>query len=468
MKNELFEIEFHPMTGGTERLLRTGDAERFNWCRGKFGIPYGLNFLSASEMTENCVKQTFSYFSYLDVIAERRLTEQGLRESYTFVNVGDSALTFEEGELGVYATFADGTDIYEVALNRRAHSHIFCGGDTAYIYNARMNGKPDGAGLVLTKGGVTSFQEENGTRDKRGDIALKLPPLTLESKESYTLEWLVFPYQNKSEFLKIIRREGALMPQVADYYVKRGETLTITAEAERARLFDKEVEFSQGKAVVPIDCCGEQRIDIIYGGGKKTFVKIFAGEKEDIDCAAILKRHGVKKLFSKKNSSAPLIEARKNLDWYNKIGDKGYLALAAVDMFRYYRAYRAERFADICLPAEVFKHSEDLIPHLESQAACALEDRGIFGFYKEAAAFDVLLKAYEITSNDGYLAAARQRLKRLSAFIGIQPDYKSYGVPDLYKNDIDQRIPELIDCSALLGYQSTLAEYFLKQNKSLE
>ncbi len=469
MKNTLFEIELHPMTGGVERFVKAQDAGHFNWCRGKFGIPSGMNFLSKLELSDNCAKEVFAYFSYLDLEVERRLTDEGLRESYSFKNTGDTVMEFKEGELGIYATFADSTDIAEVALKRRAHSHIWCGGDTAYIHNDRMGGSTDGLGLVLTNGRIIGFEEESGTRDSRGDIVLKLPALTLKGGESYTLEWLVFGYENRKEFRKIIRREGALTLSVSDYHVKRGNTITIASEqAERAVLHDAEVLFSQGKAEIVVDCEGEQRIDIFYQNGKYTFINIFAGERETVDTAAILKRHGVKKLFSRKNSSEPLIEALKNIDWYKKIGDKGYLALAAVDMFRYYRAFRAERFADICLPAEVFKEAPELIPHLIKQAVAALEDKGIFGFYSEVAAFDLLLKAYDVTGNEGFHAAALIRLERLSRFVGTQPDYKAFAQPDLYRNQIDIRIPELIDCGALVGNKSTLAEYFLKETAALD
>lgn len=467
MKNEVFEIEFHPMTGGIERLIITNDAAHFNWCRGKFGFPSGMNFLSGFERSDECVKQTYAYFSYLDLIVERRLTDEGLRESYTFKNTGDAIMEFKEGELGIYATFADSTDIAEVALKRRAHSHIRCGGDTSYIHNDRMDGSSGGLGLVLTKGRIVGYEAENGTRDSRGDIILKLPAITLKSQESYILEWLVFPYENRKAFCDCLRREGAMIPSVSDFFVKRGETVTITAEAERAVLHDKEICFLDGKAEIRVDCEGEQRIDIFYNNGKNTFIKIFAGERGEADASAILKQHAVKKLFSKKNSSQPLIQAIKNAEWYNKIGDKGYLALAAVDVFRYYRDFNAERFADICLPIEIFRDNSELTAHLIKQAASALEDKTVFGFYSEAAAFDVLLKTYEITKNEGYLEAARQRLKRLTAFVGTQPEYKIFGQPDLYRNDIDTRIPELIDCSALFGYKITLGEYLLKETAAL-
>ncbi len=462
MKNEVFEIEIHRMTGGIERLIRAEDPRFFNWTRGRFGIPGGMNFLDKTEINGDCITQTYAFFSYLDLIVKRSLEPDGLREKYIFKNTGNEPMAFEQGELGIYATFADSTDIAEVALARRAVSHVFAGGDTAYIFNAALDGGEAGVGLVLTKGSLVESVYENATSTFKGDILLKLPAFKLDSGDSYELEWLVFPYNSRKEFFEIIGREGALVLELDSYYAAKGDEITIKADAEKAVLHGKEYEFSEGSVNVPATHEGEQNIELFYDGGRRTFAKVFVGARKAPGMAEILGAHGVRKPFSKRHSAQPLIESIKNLDWYQKIGDKGYLALSCVELFRYYRIYKGERLADIGIPLAVIKESEELQSHFHNQVINALSYSGVHYLYNEAATLDMLLKAYSLWQEEGYLAAAKNRAQRLRAFVGIQPDYLAFNRAGLMRNDCqcDSDIFELIDAFHLCGKNCTLGEYF--------
>ncbi|NCA67087.1 MAG: hypothetical protein EOM87_03370 [Clostridia bacterium] len=443
MKNDIFEIDIHRMTGGIERLTKVGDNNFFNWIQGRFGMPFGMNFLDKTEILEGIVRQTYAYFSYLDLYVERELTEEGLKEKYTFKNTGDKEMVFTEGELGIYATFADSLDIAEVAKNRRAHSHIWCGAYSSYIYNAKMNGAEDGVGLVLTKGALSRHTEEDGNSGKRGDVVLRLPAITLDEGETYELEWLVFPYENKQQFFDIIESKGALLIEASNFFPSIGDNIIIRAKADKASLNGAEFAFDNNIAEVPILFEGEQQINISYGE-KHTFIRVFAGEYVSADTDKIIEYYGVKKCLSKKSSAKPLLEARKNVDWYKKIGDRGYLALASVELFRYYRIYKAENIADIGIPIVFFKDNQELLGQFKNQVINAISLTGRYGFYKELAAFDMLKYAYSIWNEEGYYIAAQSSEKRLLSWLGIQPDYRLFKRPDLYKNnEISASIGEL-------------------------
>lgn len=431
MKNEIFEIDIHHMTGGIERLAKVGDPEYFNWCRGRFGIPKGMNFLDKSETLEDGIRQVFAFFSYLDLIVERKLTPEGLKETYTFKNTGEEKMDFDAGELGIYATFADSADIAEVALPRRAHSHIWCGDNTVYILNSRMNGVEEGVGLALLKGSLVKATSENGSYKTRGDVVMELPRISLQANETYTIEWLIFPYKNNREFWSVLDKVGALTINIEKFNYSKGETAVIHANAEKAILFGVEYQFNEGVAEIPLNAEGEQKIDIYYGDNKHTFINIFVGDVKTAELDTIISLHGIKKFLSRKNSATVLIEARKNIDWYKKIGDDKYLRNAKSELLIYYNACRGEHIVDIGIP-EMLISDTDIAAHFLAQLDNALKYKGLYNLYQEASTLDMLIKAYRVWGDERYLEEAKIRNSRISAWLGVQPDYKYYKKPDLY------------------------------------
>lgn len=282
--NNNFKVDFNKANGAIEGLRLVSDSTCFNWVesRNGYGIPYGNAFLLKSETGDNTIKLTYQYFSELQLIITRELTVDGMVEQYSFVNNGKDTLHFTEGELGIFMPFNDSFDTAEVSLMRRCHSHIWCGGNTAYIYNLRMNGDNPNVGLVMTKGYITSYGiEKTFLKGDRGDFVMLLPETDIPSGGSVSLDFLVFYYSSYEDFEEIVRDKGGCICTADCYTPEVGDSISVTAYGANSVVSGGVTyKIEGGKCDVVINDEGEQRIVVNYSD-KQTFININAFSKKE-------------------------------------------------------------------------------------------------------------------------------------------------------------------------------------------
>lgn len=198
-----------------KELILSNDTYKMNWIEG--------------EHEWGTVKCT----APLDVAVKSEHSGDIVKESYTFTNNTTKDVFTALTELGIYATFNDDYTDSATCLKSRCNTHIWCGGEVSYVMALRMGGAAPHLGLVLTKGSLGGYSVE---RDKarmsndRGDFILHPSPLSLAPGESYTLEWTLFPFEDKADFYRQAKRYcGKFIEIEAEKYVLfKGEEINIT------------------------------------------------------------------------------------------------------------------------------------------------------------------------------------------------------------------------------------------------
>ena len=217
MSNLIFSTHF--TTGGIEDIHLEGDNTHFRWVRGTFGVPLGMNYLEEKKQEEGGDLLLFKYFNDLSLTVRRQYVPQGILEEYTFVNASNQPIDLSQAEYGVSVSFADGRDIKKVALPRRAYSRAVKTDNLFFVYNSRVGGQADGVGLVLTQGVLGEYKAIRYAKTKPWEHTLFLPKVTLEPQQSLSFSWLIFYYQDLSEFCSTVApylANGALSAEIQE------------------------------------------------------------------------------------------------------------------------------------------------------------------------------------------------------------------------------------------------------------
>lgn len=149
----------------------------------------------------------------LAVKVERYLTENGrLKESYRFTNITMFPIVPQITEVGIYVTFHDNYEAAAECMERRCHTHLFCGGEVSYIQAFRMGGRPPHLGLQLVKGNIVTYsieRDEEKRSDDRGDFILHPEFQPIEPGETVEIAWELFWFEDQKDFEdKLLEKTG--------------------------------------------------------------------------------------------------------------------------------------------------------------------------------------------------------------------------------------------------------------------
>lgn len=135
-------------------------------------------------------------------------------------------------DISIYTPFNDDYTISRECVERRCHTHIWCGENITYVMALRMGGEPPHLGLVLTDGSIGGYSVERDLArisNDRGDFILHPAPTALAPGGSFKIEWLLFRHEGKADFYKKLR---VLCPRyisvrAEEYVIFRGEQIKI-------------------------------------------------------------------------------------------------------------------------------------------------------------------------------------------------------------------------------------------------
>lgn len=197
-----------------KELIAPGERYGMNWVAGK--TEWGTVKAPASiraEVQTSCVE---------GVIEER----------YIFTNISDVPVFTSRKDIAVYTPFNDDYCGAEECVVRRCHTHIFCGGEVAYVCALRMGGEGPHMGLVLTQGSLAGYSVERDTAqmsNDRGDFMLHPSPAALEPGESFCVAWKLFWHNGKEDFYD-------RLPRLAPHYIKVEATQYVVFCGETVQL----------------------------------------------------------------------------------------------------------------------------------------------------------------------------------------------------------------------------------------
>lgn len=279
--NKSFVIEEN-QEGYMTSLSHNEDKDQMNWIEGK--RLWGEVVCPAA----------------IHVEIKREFTKDGnLRESFQFTNNTSFPVFFEKTDLGIYTTFNDNYQEASECLEKRCHTHIFCGEEASYVMALRMSGRGPHLGMKFLKGSVLSYSVERNLEQRsndRGDFILHPHIAKLEPEAGIEIQRELFWFETKEEFYEeLLRTQGfpVVFPDQCTYF--KGESMRFkiairdTGKKEAVRLQYNGMNIPYGaevkdgirwiSAYLLADREGEYRIDI-QAEGKKTFLCLY--------CCAVL------------------------------------------------------------------------------------------------------------------------------------------------------------------------------------
>lgn len=129
----------------------------------------------------------------------RKVSRKGddVVETYTFRNKGKKAARLTN--IGIYTPFNDNYPDATICMTSRCYTHIWPGGEAAWVKAVRMNGKGPHMGLVVTRGAISDYEvwqrdQKKGSSNFRGVFALCPPDTTLQPGKEMVVEWRLFAF----------------------------------------------------------------------------------------------------------------------------------------------------------------------------------------------------------------------------------------------------------------------------------
>ena len=235
-----------------------GDCSEMNWVQGsrRWGTVHSPGALEAQ--------------------VRRELLDNGrLREVYRFTNVTAFPVFLKNTDVGIYVTFNDNYEAAQECLERRCHTHVFCGQEASYVQAFRMGGRPPHLGLQLIKGSIDGYSVERDVdkrSEDRGDFILHPVFPVIEPGETAEVVWDLFWFEDREDFERRLLEES-------DFPFVKAENCTFFPGEEMG--FD----IRMGKAVedgdICVECNGEKAAWKLLAGKSGTVVRISDGGQEE-------------------------------------------------------------------------------------------------------------------------------------------------------------------------------------------
>ncbi len=168
-----------------KELIHSQDKYKMNWIEGN--TEWG---------TVKCVVP-------LDIEVKSQRNGDIVKEEYIFTNNTGKDIFTRLTDIGIYTPFNDDYTTAAECMTNKCHTHIWCGGETAYIMALRMGGEAPHLGLVLNSGSIGGYSVERDIErqsNDRGDFILHPSPFSIAPGKSYTISWTLFFHNGKEDF----------------------------------------------------------------------------------------------------------------------------------------------------------------------------------------------------------------------------------------------------------------------------
>lgn len=248
--------------------MLAADGTQYPWVTAKYG--WGLGYLSQDGQHHDWLfeRKDGAALIYkagnVEVRVKRYVDDNGdLRETYKLTNTGKHAVSLSN--IGIYTPFNDNYPDAQTCMTSRCNTHIYAGGDCAWVDAVRMSGKGHHLGLVVTRGAIADYEvwergSDKGWSNFRGVFALNMPDMTLKPRQSYTLRWTLFEH-SEVDFNEQILRRGGIIAASDKYVYAVGETAKV-----RFMLPNGKIKIVSR----PIDKQGESKVTYTYKGHTAT------------------------------------------------------------------------------------------------------------------------------------------------------------------------------------------------------
>lgn len=218
MKNSVFDIQFDEKKGLLTSLILYNDEEKANFIKEGRGLaePHGVLWCAFGykKAYKEIEPYQFESFTEQDKYATAVFSRRGVKIEETFIleenllrikisvkNKKGYPVYFKKEDCAFFMPFADSYDNSEICAKVRCHTHIAAFGENSYVQTERMGCSEYNVGVVLTKGSVDSYSQENcWESNNRGYFILNVSPFHLLNGQSHELEFVVFPHKGGDDF----------------------------------------------------------------------------------------------------------------------------------------------------------------------------------------------------------------------------------------------------------------------------
>ncbi len=270
-----FHLQYDPTTGGIANLSHPTDPHQMNWVEGAatWGTIQNGKLTSFTETAAGCIA-TYETRN-LTVTVTREVIGDKLRETYVLKNRLSTDVFLRRGDFGIYATFNDNYELAETCMTNRCHTHLWCGGQTSWVYAMKMGVADYGLGLVLTAGSLDCYSVERDLAqysNDRGDFILHPSPMILLPGAETTIAWELFWYREGTFFQELEKYPTGIRITSDAFTIFEDEQIDFTVHRPNAKVYlgKDEVPTQQidGKTHVtfPPASLGEHIFTIEVGG----------------------------------------------------------------------------------------------------------------------------------------------------------------------------------------------------------
>lgn len=288
LQNNSFSIEVCEKTGATTGIFARNDS--MNWVleNSNWGLIDGFETLSVTEKDNIINVKTFSKKRNIEIIIEKKITENEYFETYFVTNKNTSEVFLTKENFSIpfpyECLYHPGKDF----MNDCCINHVWCGGDCAWIYSVKCGGSKNYLVMNVTDGAIDDYSIKydvsrtgNGSF-YRGAIAVHPRECALLPEETLKL---TFRYSFKAETPETapLDYKGALRFTANKYSMLENEEISLLFESEsdfedlKIICEGKEIEYVKtGKtaaAKVSFDTLGERRIKAV-ADGKITWINV--------------------------------------------------------------------------------------------------------------------------------------------------------------------------------------------------
>ena len=158
-ENDLMQVTIDEKSGNVKSILSTCDNAKMNWVLpgGKWGSVKDFSFTDLRIENEALYIKGKSEKTPLKLLVTRKADKEYYTESYEFINESESTVTVDRGSLGILFSFNSSIEKSPDFLSTKCNAHVWCGGNTAWLYGEKLNGCAPYLIIEMTQGDCCDY-----------------------------------------------------------------------------------------------------------------------------------------------------------------------------------------------------------------------------------------------------------------------------------------------------------------------
>ena len=285
LQNGKITVTVHPQTGATTGIFREGDSNNWILDDADWGLISGFSTESVSE-EDGRIKVVLAKPRPIFVEIEKRMEDECYIERYTVKNEDVVEYFLTKDGFGIpfpyNCLYTPGQDI----LNKCCISHVWCGGDSSWIYSVRCHGDVPYLSMKVTRGSIEDYsisydvsRTVNGSF-YRGAIVLHPEACVIAPGESRCWEFQ-YRFTDEKPEVAALTEPNEIRLSADKYSAQKNEPITIRFESNspwtnlKISCDGQELPYTRegndATAVCSFETTGERKI-LAEVDGKKTWI----------------------------------------------------------------------------------------------------------------------------------------------------------------------------------------------------